>query len=670
MLYVLLAIIVSLFIAVFQYFYKNKERSQLNYWLSFFRFLSIFSIFILLINPSLEKKNIEIVKPNLVVAIDNSTSIKYSSQDVIVKNFVKKLKEDSELNNKFLIKYYGFGKSLHTIDSLNFNENQTDISAPFKEFSNLYKTAITPVILISDGNQTVGNNVEFVNYKQPVYPFIVGDTTAFEDLSINQLNINKNTYINNRFPVELFIGYSGNRPIAKKLTVYHKGKRVYSKKIQFSKVDNVKIESFYLTTSQKGTQYYTAKIEELKNEQNTLNNSKSFRINVIEEQSNILILSAITHPDLGMFKKSIESNKQRSITISNVATFEGEITDYQLIILYQPVEEFENIFKEINSKRLNYFIVSGINTDWNFLNKIQTNFKKEVISDTENYSPVFNTNYAGFLSNDIGFSTFAPLEDKFGEVVFSIPFNSLLFQKIGNIETEKPLLATFENNSQKGAILLGENSWRWRMNSFAENKTFELFDGFMSNIVQFMASKVSNKRLRVSNKPMYYANEIIQFSASYLDENFNFDPRAKIWLTVSNKESNFIKKIPFISVNNRFNAELSNIPFGEYVYTVSVENQDENTSGSFKIEPFEIEQQFSSSNDKQLKILASKTAGKIYYNNQENDLIAELKSDERYKSIQKVDTLRTPLIDWKWILGFVLLTLSIEWFTRKYFGKI
>ncbi len=208
------------------------------------------------------------------------------------------------------------------------------------------------------------------------------------------------------------------------------------------------------------------------------------------------------------------------------------------------------------------------------------------------------------------------------------------------------------------------------MNSFSENRTFELFDSFISNIIQYLASNYNNKRLQVSNKPMFYANEIIQFSASYLDKNFNFDHRAKIWLTVSNKERNFIKKIPFTIADTRFKAELSNIPTGEYVYTVSVENQTENTTGSFKIQPFEVEQQFISSNDKQLKILASKTAGKIYYNNQENDLIAELKSDERYKSIQKVNTLEISLIDWKWILGLVLLALSTEWFTRKYFGKI
>ncbi len=667
---IILAAVTALLVAVFQYFFKTKETGQLRYWLTFVRFLSIFFILLLIINPSIEKERIDIVKPALVIAVDNSTSIKYNALNSTVIDFVNQLQDDDELTNKFAINTFGFGNKVYVLDSLNFSEDKTNLAIPLKEFSSLYKSETAPVILITDGNQTVGRNIEFVHYKDPVYPFIVGDTTVFEDIAITQLNINKNTYLNNQLPVELFVVYSGNNSVTKQLAIYHKGSIVYSKQLHFSTTENVKTESFFLTATQNGTQFYTAKIDVLKDEQNILNNSKDFSIHVIDEQSKILILTSIVHPDIGMLKKSIESNKQRSVEISHVVDFKGNLADYQLIIIYQPTDKFENIFKEIDTKKINYFIISGSNTDWKFLNSIQNNFKKEAISATENYSPVFNINYPNFINNDIGFSSFTPLEDKFGDVTFDIPYNSLLFQKIGIIETENPLFVTFGNNNQKGALLLGENSWRWRMNSFAEFKTFELFDGFMSNIVQYMVSDIDKKKLNVSGKSMYYANEIIQISASYLDENFNFDNRARLWLTVTNRDNNFLKKIPFVVTNNTFNVSLSNIPFGEYLYTVSVEDQDESTSGSFKIVPFEVEQQFTSSNDTQLKILADKTAGRIFYSGQENALISELKADDRYKSIQQITSIKTPLIAWKWLLGLIILFLSVEWFTRKYFGKI
>ena len=670
LLFIMLAVFIALFIACFQYIYKNKERSQLTYWLSFFRFMTIFLILLLLINPSLKKNYIETIKPNLLVAVDNSKSIKYNSQNEAVKSFVEKIKEDSELNNKYNINFFGFGDNLYPLDSLNFSESQTNLSIPFQEFSKLYKTGTSPLILISDGHQTVGNAVEFVNYKSPVFPFIVADTTVFEDIYISQLNVNPFTFINNQLPVELFVNYTGNNPVTKNINVYHKGTKVYSEQFQFSKNQNVRTASFFLKATIKGNQFYTATIDQLKDEQNIQNNSKNFSINVIEEKSDILILTSIVHPDLGMLKKSIESNKQRTVTISNVTNFKGKINDYQLIILYQPTITFKKIFTEINQKKLNYFVITGRSTDWNFLNSVQSSFSKKASAEQENYSPIFNSNYATFLSSDIGFSNFAPIEDRFGDLVFSVPYQSLLFQKIGNIETDKPLLATFENSNQKAAILLGENSWRWRMNSFVENKTFERFDEFLAGLIHYLVSTDSKSRLNVTVNPIYYANEIIQISASYLDENFNFDNRSKLWLTVSNKEMNFTKKIPFAALNNRFVVELPTIPFGEYQYTVSVENHDNSVSGSFKILPFEIEKQFTNANAQQLKKVAGETKGFLFYNNQEQNLIDYLKNDVRFKSIQKNTISKTLLIDWKWILGLIILSLSIEWFTRKYFGMI
>lgn len=670
LLLIILAVFIALFLALFQYIYKNKEKSQLNYWLSFLRFLSLFSIFLLLINPSIKKEIFQIIKPNLVIAIDNSSSIKYKSENTNVKNLLELIKADNDLNAKFSIEYYSFGNEFKNLDSLRFNENQTNLYTPLNEFTKLYNKGINPVLLITDGNQTVGNTVEFSTYKSPVFSFIVGDTTKVEDIFINQLNVNENTFINNQFPVEVFVNYVGNKSVTKNLSIYYNGKRLHSKQLNFSKTDNVKTESFFLKAESKGNQYYTVKIENLENEQNVINNAKDFSINVIEEKSEILILTDIMHPDLGMLKKSIERNKQHSVSILKIDNYKTNISNYQLVILYQPNKKFKKIIEETQTKKINYFIISGSNTDWNFLNTTQNIFAKNGLSVTENYNPVFNMDYVSFMSNDIGFSNFAPLEDAFGVVKFSIPFQTLLYQKIGNIATEEPLLATFDNNNQRGGVLFGENIWRWRMNSFNENKTFELFDGFMSNLIQYLASDFKSKKLNATIKPIYFSNETIQVSANYFDDNLNLDKRVKLWLTVSNKETDYLNKIPFALVNNRFVAELSNIPAFEYSYLIQVENQKESISGSFKVLPFEIEQQFTQSNDSSLKILASKTNGGVYYNSQEIKMLQDLKMDERFKSIQKAFILKTPLIDWKWLLGFIVLLLSIEWFIRKYFGKI
>lgn len=668
--FILSAVVIAFVISFFQYLYKNKEKGQLKYWLSFLRFLSVFAILFLIINPSFKKTIIEIIKPNLIVAVDDSKSIKLSSQDIIIRNIVKNLRKDEALNNKYSIKYYGFGNGVYLLDSLKFNEVQTNISAPINEFSKLFKEGDNPVVLISDGNQTVGNSLEFINYKSPIYPLIVGDTTKFEDISIGQLNVNKYSYINNKLPVEIFINYSGNKHIRKQLSVYNKSKRVFSKTINFSTLENVKTELFYLTAKEKGQQFFTAKIENLENELNVLNNRKSFSINVIEEASKILILTSIIHPDLGMLKKSIESNKQRSVSIKNISEFIGNLSDYQLILLYQPSKEFKKVMEDISTNKLNNFVITGLSTDWIFLNKNQDNYTKSITTQTEEYHPIHNINYPSFVLENIDFLDFSPLEDIFGTVNFNVEVNPLLFQRIGPINTEQPMLATFQNNSQKQAVLFGENIWRWRMSSFQENKSFENFDGFISNLIQYLSSNLKNERLNVVIEQLFYVNETVKISASYLDENFQIDSRAKLWVSISNKENNFIKKIPFALYNNQYKADFSNIPPGEYIYSVTVDNQKSKSSGSFKVLSFDVEQQFKNANDESLKKLAINTNGQIFYKNESEKLISSLTNNEQFKSIQRSKIIETPLIDWKWILGIILLSLSIEWFTRKYFGKI
>ncbi|SNR31896.1 hypothetical protein SAMN06265371_101199 [Lutibacter agarilyticus] len=670
LLYLILATIAALLLAAFQYLYKSKEKSQLNYWLSFLRFLTFFSIFILLINPSIKKRVVEIVKPNLLVAVDNSASINYNKQTTTVTKVLDVFKSNSALNSKYEVAYYSFGKEVQLADSLAFNETETNISKLLQNFSKIYKEGINPVVLITDGNSTSGNSIEFSTYKSPVYPLVIGDTSVIEDIYISQLNANKYSFINNQFPVELFVNYTGKKAVSKKLSIIHKGKIIHKEVLNFSETENSQISNFYLTANNGGVQYYTAAIENLKNEQNTINNSKTFSVDIIEEKSEIAIVTSVIHPDLGMFKKSIESNKQRTVNIYNINDSELELSDYQLVILYQPTKKFKNLFTEVKDKEINYFIVSGTSTDWGFLNTAQPFFKKESSNVTEHYLPEFNPNYASFINTDIGFESFSPLNNEFGELVFSIPYQTLLYKKIGAITTEQPLLVTFENDAQKIGLFVGEYSWRWRMSSFTATKSFEAFDGFISNLMQYLTSNLKNKRLNSSVKSLFYANETIQVTANYFDKNLNLDTRAKLWLTIINEENNYIHKIPFAITNNRFVAELSNIPPEEYSYTVTVENQSERVSGNFKVLPFDVEQQFSQSNDRGLKILSEKTSGKTFYSDETADLIQTLVNAEASKSIQKATIIKTPLIDWKWLLGFILFLLSFEWFTRKYFGKI
>src|SRR5690606_35539204 len=125
-LYIISAGIIALLLALFQYIYKSKKHSKVTVLLTFLRFLTIFSILLLLINPKFDSTLYYNEKPRLVVTIDNSESVKYLEQDKKVKNFVALLKNDDGLNERFDLEFFTFGKNINTLDSLAFNEKQTN----------------------------------------------------------------------------------------------------------------------------------------------------------------------------------------------------------------------------------------------------------------------------------------------------------------------------------------------------------------------------------------------------------------------------------------------------------------------------------------------------------------------------------------------------------------
>ena len=668
-LYIIIAVIVSATIAIFFYYINLKNKEKVSYILTFLRFISLLAIFILLINPKIEQQIISVEKPTLVVAVDNSSSIKNTNQSVEVLDLVSDFKSNKPLNEKFNIDFYSFGKEVELLDSLNFSNSQTDISKPFKQFKEVYKNKIAPIILITDGNQTLGNSYEFINISTPIYPIIVGDTTQYADILISRLNVNRYAYLENKFPVEVFMNYTGVNNVNSKLEVYKGNQKVFSEILNFDKEENSQNISFHLPTDKVGVHYYSAQLVPIQNEKNSTNNKRDFVVEVIDEQAKILLLTSFSHPDVGALKSAIEANKQRKATIKVIGD-DFNILEYQSVILYQPTSAFQDVFVELDYQKINHFIITGTKTDWSFLNEVQDNFSKNLINQTENYSAVYNQSFNAFVTDDVGFENYPPLTDYFGEVTFNIPHENILTQKIGNISTGKPFLSTYEYGEQRGVALFGENSWRWRMTSKREDESSIDYDNFIGKLIQYLASTKKANRLSIEFNPIYYSNSVINISANYLDKNYVFDANATLWLLLKNGLTNEIKHIPFSLQGNDYLVDVSGLESGEYSFIITVENKNLTSRGIFKVVDFDVERQFLSANKSGLASIANMTDGKLYYLNNTTDLESDLIEDSRFVSIQKSENKINSIIDWKWLLGVIILSLSIEWFIRKYNGHI
>lgn len=605
----------------------------------------------------------------LSIALDNSESVAYFKQNSLVQSFINDLRANSALNKKFTINYYTFGTDIQLNANVDFTEKQTDIAQALRHINELNKEKNNPIVLVTDGNQTLGNDYTYLNIQNPIYPLVVGDTSSCEDLRITRLNVNRYSFLNNQFPVEAMVLYDGNKKVNANFAIEKNGKTVYRKLLKFDSNKTTETVEVNLTSEREGVQFYTAKIDDLAREKNTVNNTESFSVEVINKQRQILILSAINHPDLGALKKSIERDQQQKVTIRLIDS-KIQITDYQLIILYQPNLKFKDYFNEINKEKINYFLITGPQTDWNFINTNDFGVHKNSINQSENYAANFNTGYLVFAQKDINFSTFPPLEDRFGQLQITVPHQSLLTQNINGFSTNAPLLATADVNNHKRVFLLGEGIWKWRSTSYQNSHSFNDFDEFLGKIVQYAYSKKIRERLDIDIETLYNANSIITVGAFYVDENYTFDPRATILFDLKNETTGETSSFPFFLNRNSYQLEMSALDPGKYSFTARVEGENIVKKGRFRISQFNVEEQFTSANTAKLLRLTQKTGGTLFLANEKETFIKTIIKDPQYTSIQKERLKKTPIIDWLWILFLVVGLLSAEWFIRKYHGKI
>jgi hypothetical protein len=667
---ILLALVIAGALSYFQYYYKAKSPLKIVRLLAFLRFLSVFFVLLLLINPIVSNNKVEIVKTPLVLMLDNSESIKYLKATSDAKSIFERLQSDNKLKEKYDIQSYQFDNEVAFADSITFKGNQTNLDKVAINLKSNFKNTQFPTVLLSDGNQTSGSEYVFqFNKENKIYPVILGDTTTFLDLKINQINANKYAFLKNKFPAEVFLQYNGNKNVAATFSI-SSGKTVLSKQaISFSNNKKVQAVTVLLPADKVGLQVLTATISSSEKEKNTSNNSKKIAIEVLDQRTEVAIVTTINHPDIGALKRAIESNAQRKVTIINPNRF-NELNKFNTLILYQPNAEFQNLYNANKRLQIATFTITGLATNFNFLNQNQSEFEFKMANQKEDYLAEFKSDFNLFASENIGFENFPPLENAYGTITGKQNNAVLLSSKIRTIQTNSPLLSFSDQNGKRTTFLFGENIWKWRSRSFVDNRNFEKFDLFIDKIIQFLSIKNARKSLVVNHERFYNSGDIIEISAEYFNKNFELDEKAKLTITVTNKQTKKEKRYDLLKSTSNFKVNLNGLPAGNYNFTVKELNSNSSYSNSFEVIEFDIEKQFVNPDVIKLNQLASETKGKTFSPNQIDDLISTLVNDESYKAIQKTNATKSPLIDFIFLLVCLAISLALEWIIRKYNGLL
>jgi hypothetical protein len=117
----------------------------------------------------------------------------------------------------------------------------------------------------------------------------------------------------------------------------------------------------------------------------------------------------------------------------------------------------------------------------------------------------------------------------------------LLSSKIRSIETNS-LYYFMLKIKNRSIFLLGENIWKWRLQSHIDSESFAEFDVFMDKTIQYLASSSSKKSIGCLSRKFYNSGDAIEITASILI-NYEFDDKARLTIIITNIETKQTKNM-------------------------------------------------------------------------------------------------------------------------------
>lgn len=649
---------------------QNAERSKsLLYGLAILRFLSISLIALLLLDIFIKRLVNETEKPIIILAQDNSSSITAGKDSSELKTEYTKALSNfiNAVKDKYDVKSYQFDSESKLSQSFDFKGKETDISKLFLDIENNYANKnIGAIILATDGIYNKGTNplYSIEKFNAPIYTIALGDTIPLKDIWIQSINHNQVAYLGNSFPVEVIVNAIDLKDKNVNISISNNGKVLKSENLTVNSNSFSKTLNYIHDADKPGVQKYTVSISTLEEDKNKQNNTQSFIIDVIDNREKILILANAPHPDIAAIEQSISSAQTYEVEVALLNDFTKPLKPYSLIIIHQATLLPQRISNELKANNQSVFYIGTTSTNQKTLfgnknNEVEAAFQKDfslfTLSDElKNYIKDFPAVLCPFKNNTT-----------------TNGVNILLSQKIGVVETEYPLLSFTEINGVKTAIFSGDGLWRWRMRDYADHNNHNLFNELISKTVQYLSVKADKSFFRVFTKKIINENEALDFTAEVYNQSYELVTEPDVTLVLKDNQ-NKTYNYTFNKKQTMYSLSAGQFSAGEYSYEAKVKYGDKlyTKSGIVIIKEVVSEKINTVANHQLLYQIAKQSGGKLFYRNQLDQLQKEITASESIKSITYSHKELTDLVNLKWLFFVILTFLSIEWFLRKYNGKV
>jgi hypothetical protein len=668
--------------AVYAYLLYQPQPSwgkRLNYLLAFFRGLSVALICFLLLSPLVRKTETSVDKAKIVFAIDNSESVKPYGEKLLAQ--LKAATNDLE-ESGFEVSVQTLDKMVKTAtaDSVRFNQNKTDLSGMLQTVkSNFEGRNLTDVVLLSDGIVNQGISPAYNRFPFKINTLAVGDTVPDLDMRIKDVISNRIAYLENEFPVRAEIVANGLAGKSTTVTLKQNGRVIASQTIAIDRSDFYKAVDFKASSSQKGVQHYTVELGAVSGETSAKNNKKDIYIDIIDGRQRILLLALAPHPDIKSIRSLIEANDNYELDIS-ILTISNNVPPsakpYDLVILHQVPNVLglgnAQIRKFMEAKTPVFYILGNQSAVplANTMNRslIINASNNQIDKVTARFNPSFQQ--MNFDAESLKLlERLPPLSVPFGDYNISSGTETILFQKVGTLNTSKPLLVLNTNGEQKIAVLAGEGIWQWRQEEFAQTSKQEVVDNLFQKVIQVLSVREDKRKFRVYPlRNEFEAGEQVVFQTEIYNDIYEpvFGQEVKLSVT---DEKGVTKQFTYTHSRENPSFNVTGLSEGVYrfVASTSLRNGQEKASGQFVIRNADLESNNTTADFGMLRELANRSGGAFMTASALPDFIRKIKENRPSDRLDSSEEM-VELIYLKWLFFLLVVLLGVEWGLRKYHG--
>jgi hypothetical protein len=683
--FILLCLAVGAGYAALLYSAKAPWSRAINYLLAALRFVVVSFLCFLLLSPFVKTTTTRTEAPTVVLAVDNSQSVSLFSPKPALSQVEAGLPQlAATLRGKgFRVETRTLNNADAAPDSLRFTATRTDLNKLLADSREANADRnLAGVVLLSDGIVNQGQAPQFSEFNFPIFSVALGDTLAKKDLRLTDLVYNRVAFGGNKFPLEAEIGYEGYAGGTATVEVREGGRVLESRRVALPAGRRRIKTTFQLTGPTPGKRRYEVRVVPQAGEFTTLNNARTAFIEIVKGKLRVLLAGAAPHPDLKALRAAILANNNfdLTLTVAGVGQPLPPSTTFDVAVLHQlPARGGlgQDLLARVRAARVPTLYILGAQSDLAAYNQLNAGVSVQPRGQqVDDVTPLPNPGFARFPLDEESrrrFGQYPPAQVPFGEFRLGNGAEAALWQQVGRLPTQKPLLVFGSATATpRNATLLAENTWQWRLQeATAHEDRPESYDRLVVRTLQLLTQNANKKRLDVyPTQDAFGTQDDVTLGAETYNAVFEriYDQKITLTLTDSAKK---VRTVTFANPADGSPLHLGPLPAGLYRYQAraTLAGQAQQANGELLVQNQPLEAQESKADHRLLAQLSRRSGGQLYYPPQLDKLAQDIEKANFKPVISSEENLKD-LVNVKWLFFALVALLAAEWATRKYQGGI